>query len=259
MAILELQNLTAGYDENEVLHNLSFSIQEGQFVGIAGPNGAGKSTLLRLLAGLLKPTNGTVSLLGQPIERYSQRHLAQLIAVIFQDFLCPYEFSVFDLVTMGRSPFLSRWKSLSTHDRAIIGDVMEMTNISHLCNRLFPQLSGGEKQRVLIAKALAQKPYILLLDEPAIHLDIHHQVNIFNILHRLNQERHVTIICITHDLTLAAQYVDRFLLLGNGHIVKDGFPKEILKKESLENLFHTPLSVGTMAETNIFYVYPLRY
>jgi iron complex transport system ATP-binding protein len=259
MAILEVQNLTAGYDENEVLHNLSFSIQEGQFVGIAGPNGAGKSTLLRLLAGLMKPTKGTVLLSGQPLESYLPRHLAQLVAVIFQDFLCPYEFSVFDLAVMGRSPFLSRWKPLSTHDRAIIGDVMEMTNISHLRNRLFSQLSGGEKQRVTIAKALAQEPSILLLDEPAIHLDIHHQVNVFNILHRLNQEKCVTIICITHDLTLAAQYVDRFLLLGNGQIVTDGFPKEILKKELLENLFHTPLSVGMMAETDVSYVYPLKY
>jgi iron complex transport system ATP-binding protein len=205
----------------------------------------------------MKATQGTVLLLDQPLSNYSSRDLSRSVAVVFQEFSCPYEFTVFDLVALGRNPFLARWKSLSRHDRVVMADIMETTDIIHLSNRLFLELSGGEKQRVIIAKALAQEPSVLLLDEPATHLDVRHQVNVFNILQKLNQEKGVTIFCITHDLNLAAQYISRLLLLREGHLLADGSPKTIITRELLENLFHTPLSVGTVTGTDMHYVYSI--
>jgi iron complex transport system ATP-binding protein len=255
--VFQVENLSAGYDTTEVLHDVSFIIQEGEFLGISGPNGAGKSTLLRVLAGLIEPKSGTVRLYDRFLGSYTRREIAQIATVIFQDFSSPYDFAVFDIVAMGRNPFVSRWKPLSAHDRAIIQSVMETTEITDLHNRSFQQLSGGEKQRTIIAKSLAQEPSVLMLDEPSTHLDLHHQVNVFNILRRLNREKNVTVICITHDLTLASQYVSRFILLSNGRLLAEGSPRDVVRKNMIEHLYHTPVSVGMMAETNSPYVFPI--
>ena len=257
-SILEVEHLSCGYNGHEVLHDLTFLIERSQFAAIAGPNGAGKSTLLRVLAGLIRPSKGFVRVAGQPPTNYARRRLAQIVAVIFQDFSSPYEFSVFDVVALGRSPYISRWRFFSSYDHVTIRNAMEMTEILHLQDRPFSTLSGGEKQRVIIAKALAQEPTILLLDEPATHLDIHHQINTFNILERLNREKQVTIICITHDLTLASQYIDRLLLLGDGYLFADGPPQIVVRKDLLESLFQTPLAVGLVEETHTPYVCPIN-
>lgn len=255
--ILEVTDLRAGYGESEVLHGISLRVHEGEFLAIAGPNGAGKSTLLHVLAGLKSPIEGSVALDGRRLADYGRRRLAQRIAVIFQDFSCSYDFSVFDMVAMGRSPYLTRWQPLSTRDRAIIHDAMEMTEVSNLRHRLFCELSGGERQRVIIAKALAQQPSLLLLDEPSTHLDLHHQVNTFNILRRLNRQSRVTILCIIHDLTLAAQFADRFLLLCAGECLAEGTPQEVLQQELIEDLFAVPVTVGIIGKTNTPYVYAM--
>ena len=252
-----VENLSAGYKETEVLHDISFTVQKGEFLGISGPNGAGKSTLLRVLAGLIKPISGTMKLYDQPLHSYMRRELARLVAVIFQDFASPYDFSVLDMVAMGRNPFVPRWKPLSRHDRGVIQSAMERTEITDLKHRSFLELSGGEKQRTVIAKSLAQEPSVLLLDEPSTHLDLHHQVNTFNILRRLNREKNVTVICITHDLTLASQYVSRFIFLSNGRLLADGSPFDVVKKGMVEEMYHTQVSVGLMQETNSPYVFPI--
>lgn len=256
--ILEVCGLCAGYDGDPVLQGISFSVPKGQFIGIAGPNGAGKSTLLRVLAGLMEPTAGETLLWTQPLTTCSRTYLAQQVAVIFHDFSCPYEFTVADLVAMGRNPFLSRWKSLSRQDHAIIQEAIELTDINHLRHRSFFELSGGERQRTIIAKALAQQPSLLLLDEPSAHLDMHHQINVFNILRRLNREKGVTILCVTHDLTLAAQYVSRLLLLHQGILIADGPPMDIISREHIEKVFDAAVSVGFLSETSSPYVYPIR-
>lgn len=256
--IIEGKDLVAGYGVNTVLRGLTFSIQKGEFVAVAGPNGAGKSTLLRVVAGLIKPTHGRLLLAGQFLDSYPLQTLAQLIGVIFQDFSCPYDFTVFDMVSFGRSPHLPSWKALSKKDIEIITSTMEQTNVNHLRDRSFFELSGGERQRVLIAKALAQKPSILLLDEPSSHLDIHHQVSIFDILHRLNKEEQVTILCITHDLTLAAQYIDRLFLLKGGCLLADGSPTTIIEENTIRDLFQTSVCVGRMPSFESPFIYPLR-
>jgi iron complex transport system ATP-binding protein len=255
--ILDVCGLCASYDGDPVLQGISFSVPKGQFIGIAGPNGAGKSTLLRLLAGLMEPTAGEALLWTQPLTAYTRTYLAQQVAVIFHDFSCPYEFTVADLVAMGRNPFLGRWKSLSKQDHTIIQEAIELTDINHLRHRSLFDLSGGERQRAIIAKALAQQPSLLLLDEPSTHLDIHHQINVFNILRRLNREKGVTVLCITHDLTLAAQYVSRFLLLQQGILIADGPPMEIISRERIEKVFDAEVSVGLLSETSSLYVYPI--
>ncbi|KPL12076.1 hypothetical protein AMJ85_02085 [candidate division BRC1 bacterium SM23_51] len=256
--MFKVQNLIAGYGETTVLSELSFSVEKGEFIGIAGPNGAGKSTLLRLLAAFLQPTAGTIELLDRPISSYSRRQLARLIAVILQDFSCPYDFTVFDMVAMGRSPFLPRWKPLSAHDRTIITDAMEMTDVAKLRHRSFFELSGGERQRAIIAKALVQEPSVLLLDEPSTHLDLRHQVKIFDILHCLNRQSNVTIACVTHDLTLSAQYVDRFILLSGGKLLAQGLPEHIVEKGLMEKLYTTPVYTGSISESHKPFIYPLR-
>jgi len=255
---LEIENISAGYDGNMVLREVSFSIPEGQFLAIAGPNGAGKSTLLRVLAGLKEPLSGRMLLRGQEIKLYPRRHLARMVSVILQEFSSFNEFTVYDMVSLGRSPFLLQWKPLSEYDHQIILSAMEMTSVRHLQHRSFLELSGGERQRVLIAKALAQQPSILLLDEPATHLDLLHQVNIFNILEKLNKENQVTIICVTHDLSLSAQYINRLILLDRGRLIADGSPRDLLNKQLLEDLFCTSISVGCLNETDTPYVCPLR-
>lgn len=256
--ILEARGLRAGYEEVEVLHGLDFLAGAGEFLGIAGPNGAGKSTLLRALAGLLAPTGGSVLLEGRPLASYSRRVVAKKIAVIHQEFSCSYDFTVFDIVAMGRSPHLHRWKPLSKEDISVIHRAMEMTEVAGMRGRLFLELSGGEQQRVVVAKALAQEPAILLLDEPSTHLDLHHQVAVYEILSRLNREQQVTILCITHDLTLGSQYIRRYLLLKDGLLIGEGTPAEIMKQDLMEELFQTAVSVGVIEQTQTPYLYPIR-
>jgi len=255
--ILEAEDIRASYDGSEVLHGISILLKKGEFVGIAGPNGSGKSTLLKVMSGLKAPSAGRVSLMGKPLLQYPRKELARKIAVIFQDFSCPYEFSVFDIVAMGRSPYLSRLKPLSIEDRAIINEAMEMTDVAWLKDRLFFELSGGERQRVIIAKALAQKPSILLLDEPAAHLDIRHQVNVFEILKRLNRQNNVTIVCVTHDLTLGSQYIERLVLLNEGKVLADGPPKKIIKQKTMEHLFQIPVFIGLFPESQKPFIFPV--
>jgi len=256
--LLEMRNVTAGYKSAAVLSGLNLCIEKGTFLAIAGPNGAGKSTALKVLAGLLVPSDGTVLLSGQPLSKYSRRRLAQNIAVVFQDFSCPYEFTVQDLISLGRSPFLAHWRPFPKTDTTLTIEAMVATDVHHLRTRSFFELSGGEKQRVLIAKALAQQPCVLLLDEPATHLDLHHQVRIFDILHQLNTERGVTLVCVTHNLSLASQYIQRLLLLKNGYLIADGHPREIVTKEVMESLFQVPVRVGRINGVIDPFIYPLR-
>ncbi|MCX8037958.1 MAG: ABC transporter ATP-binding protein [Candidatus Sumerlaeia bacterium] len=256
--ILKVQNLSAAYNGNKVLCGISFNLSAGDFLVVAGPNGAGKSTLLRLLAALIKPLDGEITLFGKPLSSFSRRALSKKVALVFQGFSFPYDFTVSEIVSLGRTPFISRWMPLSREDLSLIREAMELTDTWKLRDRSFFALSAGERQRVILAKAFAQQPSILLLDEPATHLDIHHQVSVFNILSRINQQKRTTIICITHDLTLAAQYTDHFLFLSAGHIIAEGCAPNIIRKPLIEELFKTAVYVGTLPQTERPFIYPIR-
>jgi iron complex transport system ATP-binding protein len=196
-----------------VLDGISLTVQRGTFLAVAGPNGAGKSTLVNLLAGLLRPQAGAVSIEAADIRSYSHRDLARKVAVVRQESIPPFGFSVAETVMMARTPHYGQWGFESQFDRTLVTEALDATDTAQFASRPLADLSGGERQRVLIARALAQDTPILLLDEPTSFLDLKHQVEIYDLLKSVQRDKGRTIIAITHDINLAAQYCDRALML----------------------------------------------
>jgi iron complex transport system ATP-binding protein len=242
MTIAELENVTAGYDAGPVLRNVDFRIAEGETVGLLGPNGSGKTTLMRVLAGALDPEAGSVRLLGRDIASLDARELAREVAFLPQLLHVPFSFTAEEMVEMGRFPHTGRFAGLGDADREVVEEAMGLVDVIHLRGRLVTELSGGERQRVFLAQALAQQPKLLLLDEPATHLDVQHQVELFELLGAVNR-RGVTVFAILHDLNLAAQYLDRLAYLKSGEIVAQGPPGELVQSALIERTFGIPLEV----------------
>nr|WP_218583174.1 ABC transporter ATP-binding protein [Pseudomonas atagonensis] len=216
----------------ELLNGVGFAVQRGETLGIVGPNGSGKSTLLKLLAGVREPSAGEVLLDGQRLAKMSRRHIAQTLAVVEQQADTDDGIRVFDAVALGRTPWLSALKPWSATDTAIVEQALLDVDAMHLRNRLWRGLSGGERQRVHIARALAQRPQILLLDEPANHLDIQHQLSILNVVQTLP----VTTVIALHDLNQALN-CDRLAVLERGRLVTLGKPLDVLTPERLHETF----------------------
>ncbi|MDD5491161.1 MAG: ABC transporter ATP-binding protein [bacterium] len=243
MAYLEVSDLNFSYQERLVLKNIHFSVEKGDFWGIIGPNGSGKSTLLKILARLLSSNTGIISLADLDLKHYSARALAKKLALVPEETAINFPFTVRELVLMGRSPYLSFWQPLTAADQIKADECMERTSIKNLSKRRVNELSSGERQRTFISQALAQEPDILLLDEPTAHLDINHQIEIFNVLKTLQKEQGLTIITVTHDLNLAALYCDTLLLLNEGNIFKQGTPAEVITAENIKNVYNTRVTV----------------
>jgi iron complex transport system ATP-binding protein len=224
-------------DERALLHDISLSLHPGEIVGLIGPNGAGKSTLLRLLSGLWKATGGQVMLQGQPIARHNTRQIAQLIGQVQQSAVLDAPFSVREIVAMGRNPHLGRFEIEKPHDKAAVIEAMHSTNTLVLADRAINQLSGGERQRVFLARALAQEPLILLLDEPTSNLDIRHQIEILTLVQRQAHVRGLGVLIAIHDLSMAARFCDRLILLYDGKITAEGTPESVLTANNLANAF----------------------
>lgn len=244
-SLIELTNLTAGYGSIPVLADLNLSLKPGEFVGVIGPNGSGKSTFLYCLSGILSPEKGSITLSGRPYSSYSRKEIARAMAVVEAEESLTFQFSVGELVEMGRHPYLKRFQSLSTNDRNAINNAMEVTELKGLEHRAINELSSGERQRVFLAKALAQETSILLLDEPTSHLDLKHQIESFQLMTRLNRENGQTILCISHDINLAAEYCSRLLVFQEGKIVSDGPPEEVITSELLHTVFGKNFVLGT--------------
>lgn len=242
-AVLEILGVKCSYGSVEVLSGVTFSVTGGSFVGIIGPNGSGKSTLLRSVSRVLEPYEGAVMLNGNNIYSLTAREVAREMAVVPQETAVNFSFTVEEVVMMGRSPHLGRLQWEGKRDREIVARAMEYTNTSHLAGRPVTALSGGERQRVIIARALAQEPEIILLDEPTSHLDINHQLEILNLLQRLNREEKLTVISVFHDLNLAAQYCDKLVLLQEGRIFALGTPSEVLTAENIKKVYGTNVLV----------------
>jgi iron complex transport system ATP-binding protein len=238
MSLVKVDNLTFRYRPGEpVLNDLSFEVVPGSFLGIAGPNGAGKSTLLNLLGGYLAPSAGSVRIDERDVRSYRARDLARKVAIVRQEFVPPFGFTVLETVTMARLPYLGGMAFESESDRKAAREAMEATDTLRFADRSLGEISGGERQRVFIARALAQDTPILLLDEPTSFLDLKHQVGVFDLLKRMQLEKHKTVISITHDLNLAGQYCDEMLLLaGDGRGVK-GRIEDILTLDAIEKTF----------------------
>ncbi|AEJ12571.1 MULTISPECIES: ABC transporter ATP-binding protein [Pseudomonas] len=232
MAPLSCQNLGLQLASNTVLSDIELSVVAGETLGVVGPNGSGKSSLLKVLAGLRKPGNGSVQLLGEPLAQLPRRHVAQALALVEQQADTLDAISVFDAVALGRTPWLSALAPFSREDRAIVEQALADLDALHLRARLWGSLSGGERQRVHIARALAQRPQVLLLDEPTNHLDIQHQLSLLQQVQALP----VTTLVALHDLNQALT-CDRVAVLDKGRLVALGKPLEVLTPERLLNTF----------------------
>lgn len=223
-----------------VLHDLSCLILSGRVLGILGPNGSGKSTLLKLLARVFQPQHGGIELLGDSLSNLSQLDVAKRVALVPQETLQVFPFTIAEMVLMGRSPHHQGWGGWhweDSQDWAIAQNAMEELDVAHLSHRLVTEVSGGERQRAVIARALVQEPKILLLDEPTAFLDLHHQLDIARIIKRLNRERGLTVVLVSHDLNLASQYCDHVMLLNQGGLAAMGSPQTVMKPDIIESVY----------------------
>ncbi len=238
MDFLNVIGLNSGYRNNPVLKDISFNVKKGEFIGIIGPNGAGKTTLLKTLSHIITPAGGKVLLNGRDIHSLSSILFARQCAMVGQDLMSLFSFTVEEIVLMGRNPYLGLFKQERREDIEIVNTALKRTNMSLLKERPIDELSAGERQRALIAKALVQQPQLLLLDEPTAHLDIGYQTDILDLIRSLNNESELTVVCVLHDLNLASQYCDKLLLLDKGKIIGFDSPAEILKYDILERTFN---------------------
>jgi iron complex transport system ATP-binding protein len=251
-SIIEVENLSFGYYAGEILKDLNFEVTTGKFVGIAGPNGAGKTTLLNLLCGLLRPKAGSIRINSARIESYSVKKLAQKVAVVRQEFVPVFDFTVAETVSMARTPYLGTFGFESKTDKKFIAEALKMTDTAQFASRPLAQLSGGERQRVFIARALAQNTAILLLDEPTSFLDLKHQVGIYDLLKKMQQEYGKTIVAVTHDINLTIQYADEALLLGTDSNYHIGKTKDVFSQQQIEKVFGVRTFTGRVGQENFF-------
>jgi iron complex transport system ATP-binding protein len=241
--ILDISNISLSFRDNFILSNVSLDVSAGEFFVIIGPNGAGKTSLLKVLSGLQKAQKGTVTIKDKNILNYRRRNLSQIMAIVPQHIEVGFPFTVADTVIMGRSPHLGILGMEGENDFHIAEEAMKFTDVSHLTDRKLFQLSGGELQRVIIARAICQQPEIILLDEPTTALDPAHQLKIMDLMEKFRREHGTTIIMVSHDLNLASMYGDRVLLLKSGRVVKTGDPKSVLNKELLEDSYGCRIQV----------------
>lgn len=242
MSLFELREASLSYGGPPAVDSVNLQIEGGEFVGILGPNGAGKSSLLRLLSGLRQPTGGQVSFAGRWIHRWSPRERARQIAFVPQWTVMAFPFRVEEVVLMGRHPHLGRLAFESARDLAAAEEAMQRTDTRRFRDRAFGELSGGEMQRVVVARAIAQSARAMLLDEPTSSLDLHHQQRIYAILRERNAAG-TTVIVTTHDLNLASISCRRLLLLHRGRIAADGAPDEVLTEARIEEVYGAPVEI----------------
>lgn len=230
------------YSHTTAIDDITFTVDQGEFVGVIGPNGAGKSTIIRLLAGFLRPNKGFVAFSGRNLDEYDRRELAQNIATLPQATDTPFSFTVEEFILMGRYPHAQKGFLYEKKEEEFVVDIMETMEISRLHGRRIDNLSEGERQKVFLSQCLAQDPKALLLDEPVSHLDIRHQIQTFDVLEKLHNEG-LTIIMVLHDLNLASEFCSRVILLSKGKIHSDGDPRSVLTFQNIEKVYDTVVIV----------------
>jgi iron complex transport system ATP-binding protein len=235
--VLSCKNLIVGYKGAAIIDNINLSFKAGEFVALLGPNGAGKTTLLRTLSRHLAPISGEISLQGMPLASLSQVELARVMAVVLTDKISPPLFSGFDFAALGRFPHTGFLGRLNEHDREVVSNALLAVHAYDLKDRDFASLSDGERQKILIARALAQEPEILLLDEPTAHLDLKHRMEVMAILRDLCRSENITVIASLHDVDIAARVSDRVALIKDGSIIAYGYPEETLTDKSVASLY----------------------
>lgn len=246
--MLDIRSLYASYNGKDVLKDINLQVRPGEVLALIGPNGAGKTTLIRAASGVLRPRAGTVYAAGGDIYKLPPNLRASRLAVVPQARLLPPSFTVYETVLLGRTPHLGWLGKTNLHDRERVSWALEKTRTTELAERLIGELSGGEQQRVLLARALAQDTPVLLLDEPTAHLDLRHQSGLLNLVKELALEQRLAVLMALHDLNLVALYSDRVALLVDGILRISGSPVEVLTPAQLTESYHVPLSVTVHPE-----------
>lgn len=235
--IIEAKNLAVGYGKKKVITHINISAKKGQMICLLGPNGTGKSTILRTISGHLEPLEGEIRLYGKEIQKIKKKELAKVLSVVLTERIEPELVTVTQMVSLGRHPHTNFWGGLSEKDKKIVEDSLKLVHANHLKGRYYSTLSDGEKQKVMIARALAQEPEVIVLDEPTSHLDVKHKVEVLAILRKMSREKGIITIISLHDVDLALKTCDVIVMLKDGEVVDWGLPDRIIKTNTIGNLY----------------------
>ncbi len=257
--MLKIENINCSLDNTLILKDVNFKVNRGDFLGIVGPNGSGKTTLLRAISGILPLIKFKVYLERKDVSRMDKKKIARKIAMVPQNTFINFPFTAIQVVMMGRNPYLSKFERERKKDLEKVKESMLLTKTWYLKNKKVTQISGGEMQRVIIAQALVQAPDIIFLDEPTAHLDINHELEILSLITRLNKEKLLTAVLVTHNLNLAARYCKKLILLKEGKIYAQGEIEDILTSENIKNVFHIKALVKKHPLTGSIYTLPIYF
>jgi len=234
---IEITSLEFSYNSTPFMKQLDLSVERGEMVGLIGPNGCGKTTLINLLRGFLKPARGRIMILGRDLETIPRNEMGRLVSYVPQESRISFNFTAYEIVSMGRYPHREMRATAGVTEDRIIMDALELTDSKRFAHHYFWNLSGGEKQRVVLARAIAQQAEIILLDEPTASLDIRQAANIYTVINRLNETAGLTIVAATHDIRLAGRFCRRLIMMKEGAVVGDGLPESIFGQVSLDELY----------------------
>lgn len=248
---IDVRELAHSYGTRSVLREISFRVAAGEFVGIVGANGSGKTTLLNCISGVLRPAGGSVFVCGNDVRTTDSMEMARTVAIVPQESSDNFAFTVEEVVLMGRYAHIERFRFEDERDLEAAEKAMKATGTWKLRGRSVTALSGGERRRVVIARALAQEPRVMLLDEPTSHLDLRHQLEVLGLIRELNHRKGLTVLAVFHDLNLAARFCDRLLLMAAGRIMASGAPGEVLTRENIARAFRVNATVGTNASGRV--------
>ncbi|HPG20955.1 MAG TPA: heme ABC transporter ATP-binding protein, partial [Flexilinea sp.] len=241
--MISLSDVSVHYGDQPVVQNISFDIRQGKVMVLIGPNGSGKTTIIRGITGSVKLSGGQIKYDGKNLADLSETERAKYLSVVPQNSLLPDGFSVYETVAMGRTPYLGLLGKLSEEDRRRVDEAIRETAISDLRKKDVRSLSGGEQQRVILARALAQDTPVMILDEPTTHLDLNHTIGILSLVRNLSREKGTAVLIVLHDLNLAARFADEIIILKQGNILAMGTPEEVLTENNLTTVYHVPMIV----------------
>ena len=239
---LQIKNLKFAYNDKEILKNINLRFNTGYFYSVIGPNGSGKSTLLKNIAKIVSPEENSIMIDNKDITKMNKKELSKIISVIPQEINIDYDFTVYDIVLMGRNPYKNFFQDFNTNDREIAQKYMKETNTWELRDKLITELSGGEKQRVIAARALTQEADIILLDEPTSHLDLQYQIEFLKIFRNLKKDK--IIIAVLHDLNLSSLFSDQIILINSGKIIDKGIPSEVISTKNIKDVYNLSVEIN---------------
>ena len=254
---LRIRELSFSYRSAKTLADIVLEVMGNEILGIIGPNGSGKTTLLKCMNKKLKPQTGTVLVNGENILKMNSKEVANNIGVVPQVSTVSFPFTVYDLVMMGRYSHKRRFDTENDVDRSVVSECLARTGIEHMADRLITEISGGEYQKVIIARALAQQPKILLLDEVTLHLDINHQIEILNLIQSLSEENNLAVVMVLHELSLAARYSTKTIMLRKGRIFASGRPEDVISVENIRDIYGIEAEIGRSSKGNYLNVIPI--